>query len=150
MLGIRRYCGCSIDLFQGDLATFVCDGMVSPAFQGSHGSVVVQTTDSLSAPLVLHTTLPPWNEAEAGAALEQVVLSCLQEAEQRSLRHLAFAALGAGAENYPAQRTAEISLGAVKRYLTERTSSKKPQRLTFVLFDPGLYDTYQKALFALF
>ena len=31
MLGIRHFLGCAIDLYQGDLTTFVCDAMVNAA-----------------------------------------------------------------------------------------------------------------------
>lgn len=181
MLGIRRYRGCSIDLFQGDLATFVCDGLVSAAYcdlsprfgaikhlltlAGNHlentcqnlgvqeiGSVVVTSAGELPAKHLFHAILPLWNDSPdvAKKSLTQVVNRTLEETAVRNLRHIALAALGTGAAQYPIHHAAEIVFHTIKQFLTAVKVEQNPKRITMVLFDSHTYEIYQKTLFSTF
>lgn len=97
MLGIRRHRGAAIDLWQGDLTTFVCDAMVNAANealaggggidgamhrvggpsllaecrQHGHcptGSAVITSAGDLPAQWVVHAVGPRWQGGGAGEA----------------------------------------------------------------------------------
>ena len=126
MLGIRRYHGCAIDVFQGDLATFVCDGLIHAVSQTIPHSETAQKYYSLTTD---------------EHSLKDALLAPLQS----DVRHLAFGPLLTDAK-----KAAEVMLTTFKTFLEGRKAGQKPQRLTCVVSDADSYQIFQKALFSTF
>ena len=179
MLGIRRYLKSSIDLFQGDITDFVCDGMVNAAnttlrggagvdgaihdkggptilrecmkFDGCPvGSAVSTTAGDLPARYVIHTVGPIWTGGQSGEA------NLLDQAYSSSL-HKAHE-LGIRHIAFPSISTGAFKFPLDKAAKIAMNSTKlflnsQPEcslRITFVLFDSAHYETFQKALFKTF
>ncbi len=179
MLGLRHYRGTAIDLFLGDITSFVCDVMVNAAnasLQGgggvdgaihreggpdillecakfgscAPGQSVITGAGKLPAKKLLHAVGPIWKGGEH------------QEAELLGSAYLSCLKTAAELKllhiAFPS-----ISTGAY-RFPLEQASmlamqtvkgfcEEKPEalrRVTWVLFDSETYKAYQKALFASF
>ena len=179
MLGIRHYQGAAIDLWQGDITTFVCDGMatstnsqldgsggVNGAIHSAAGVELVEAcrtigscetgkavftpAGQLPARFVIHAVGPVWSGGNANES-----------------NHLASAyqAIWQLAEEQQLRHVAvpSISTGNCKYPVAQAadvamTSIKQyftvkrryPQRISFVLFDSEHYQHFQQALFQAF
>ena len=182
MLGIRRYRGASIDLWQGDLTTFVCDALVNAAKEAlaggggvdgaihrvggpsilnecrqlGHcptGSAVVTGAGALPAKWVVHAVGPRWAGGKDGEAglLASAHTTCLQLAEERMVRHIAFPAISTGVYGYPLTDAATVALTAIRDWLEQREQATAAvRRISFVLFSKDHYRAFQDVLFASF
>jgi O-acetyl-ADP-ribose deacetylase (regulator of RNase III) len=179
MLGLRHYRGTAIDLFQGDITSFVCDAMVNAANSSLRGGggvdgaihrvggptildeclriggcetgdAVATTAGHLPAKKVIHTVGPIWQGGRKREA------ELLQSAYRSSLTLAAELKLLHVA--FPS-----ISTGVYSYPLTEAAmiamqtiksfcdaKPKALRRVTLVLFDSETYKAYQKALFTCF
>ncbi|HYX33534.1 MAG TPA: O-acetyl-ADP-ribose deacetylase [Oligoflexus sp.] len=179
MLGLRHYRGTAVDLFQGDITSFVCDAMVNAANTSLRGGggvdgaihraggpsileeceriggcetgqAVATTAGRLPAKKVIHTVGPIWRGGHEREAER------LQSCYQSSL-HLA------AASNLLHVAIPSISTGIYGYPVAEAAKvamqtirsfcDDRPQalrRITMVLFDSETYKAYQKALFACF
>ncbi len=180
MLGIRHYRGVAVDLWQGDITTFVCDGMGNAANSSlaggggvdgaihdaggptileqcralggcPTGSAVATTAGNLPAKYVLHGVGPVWQGGVHGE--DAALASTYTSILDLGLKHeLRHLAIPA------------ISIGAYG-YPVERAASISlqavrewidlqkgsfPKRVTFVLYSGTDYAMYQAALFATF
>jgi len=179
MLGLRHYRGTAIDLFQGDITSFVCDAMVNAANTSLRGGggvdgaihraggpsilleceridrcetgqAVATTAGRLPAKKVIHTVGPMWRGGQEREA------ELLQSAYHSTL-HLAaelkllHVAIPSISTGIYAYPVAEAALIAMQSIKAFCTS--KPQtlrRVTMVLFDSETYKAYQKVLFTTF
>lgn len=177
MLGIRHYRKTAIDLYQGDITRFVCDGIVNAANEsllggsGVDGAIhraggpsilaeclviggleighaVATTAGRLSAQKVLHTVGPVWKDGNAGES--QLLRSAVIECLKlgASLK-LGHLAFPLISTTYPIEQAAEVSISAVKDHLTEIPEGSL-RRITFVLVDGDTYRKFQDTLFRLF
>ena len=180
MLGIRHYHKTAIDLYQGDITRFVCDGIVNAANESllggggvdgaihraggpsileecktigglKTGQAVATAAGSLSAQKVLHTAGPIWKGGKAGES--ELLRSSVIECLKLGV------SLKLGHLAFPA-----ISTG-IYGYPIEKAAevsigavkdylAEIPEaslrRITFVLFDGDAYQKFQDALFRLF
>ena len=180
MLGIRRYKGIALDLFQGDITEFTCDAIVNAAnsrlaggggvdgaihraggpeimeqcrkFDGCPtGQAVITTAGKLPAQHVVHTVGPVWKEGDKEAP------ALLQSAYYNSLQ--CAVEVSAAHVAFPA-----ISTG-VYNYPVEDAAEQAFQavkrfidtfpesslkRITMVLFSGDDYLAFQKKLFGFF
>ena len=180
MLGIRHYRSTAIDLYQGDITRFVCDGIINAANEsllggggvdgaihragGSSileecrrighcptGKAIATTAGSLPAKKVIHAVGPVWEGGTSGE--DDLLRSCLFES----------LALGVTLK-LPHLAIPAISTG-VYRYPLDKAAKTSLQavqdflknhpegclrRVTFVLFDGPAYQTFQDTLFSLF
>jgi O-acetyl-ADP-ribose deacetylase (regulator of RNase III) len=179
MLGLRHYRGTAVDLFQGDITSFVCDAMVNAANSSlmggggvdgaihrvggpsildeckaigrcETGQAVITTAGRLPAQKVIHTVGPIWRGGKENEA------DALTSAWRNSLRLAADAKLLHVA-------IPSISTGIYGYPVTEAAAvalqsirdfcdahPKALRRITVVLFDSETYKAYQKALFTTF
>ena len=96
MLGIRKFNGVAIDLFQGDITTFSCD----LEFVGKDGSTTKATCESALAGIIessgrhlaIALFLPARSspDKEAKAAMETVKGFLEKEKDKRSFRRITF------------------------------------------------------------
>ena len=180
MLGIRHHRRTAIDLYQGDMTRFVCDGMVNAANESllggggvdgaihraggpsileecrriGHcptGKAVATTSGQLPARTLLHTVGPIWKGGTAGEPA--LLASCITECLTLAhTLHLPHIA-------FPAISTGVYGYPLDKAAHTSLSAvahfldthpEASVRRITFVLFDSAAYRQFQDTLFALF
>ena len=105
------------------------------------GAAVATSAGDLHARWVFHAVGPIYRgSGDEAALLEACYRTCLEMAEARELRSVAFPSISTGAYGYPMAEAAAIALSTVARHL-ERTDTKV-REVIFVLFDRAAYDTY--------
>lgn len=180
MLGLRKWRHTAIDLFQGDITSFVCDGMVNAANSeligggGVDGAVhrvggpdiatecraighclpgkaVLTTAGHLPCRAVIHAVGPIW---QGGAVNEAETLAA---AYRHSLllaqqHELHHLAFSAISTGAYCYPASEAARIALKtvKETLEEGSVNRVRRITFVLFTGKLYQVFQKQLFDTF
>jgi len=105
------------------------------------GGAVATTAGDLPARWVFHAVGPIYGgRGDEAALLAACYRTCLEMAEERDLRSIAFPSISTGAYRYPMAAAATIALDVVAKHL-ER-SDTKVREVVFVLFDRAAYDTY--------
>lgn len=109
------------------------------------GSAVITTAGSLKARHVIHTVGPFWRGGNEGEdkVLAQCYINSLSLAEEKSLKSVAFPSISTGAYGYPVEKASRIALQAIKDFAEHHSGIRA---ITFVLFDAGTLNTYEKAL----
>ena len=124
------------------------DGIRAKIGRCPAGGAVATTAGDLPARWVFHAVGPIYGgRGDEAALLASCYHNCLEMAEERELRSVAFPSISTGAYRYPMAEAASIALATVARHL-ER-SDTKVREVIFVLFDRAAYDTYAAALKAL-
>ncbi len=105
------------------------------------GGAVATSAGALSARWVFHTVGPIYGgRGDEAELLASCYRTCLEMAEERDLRSVAFPSISTGAYRYPMAEAAAIALATVAEHL-ER-SDTKVREVVFVLFDRAAYDTW--------
>ena len=109
------------------------------------GSAVATTAGRLNAKYVFHAVGPVWagGEKREPELLASAYQSCLELARDHHCASVAFPAISTGVYSYPIDLAAEISLGVVRRFMTEH---QQPELVRFVLFGPGPYGAFARVL----
>ncbi len=109
------------------------------------GKAVITTGGKLPSKFVIHTVGPVWRGGNSGEAetLGSAYRECLKLAGKNGLTSIAFPSISTGAYGYPLEEAAGVAIRAVISFLKENSSIKE---VVFVLFDPGTYEVYKKAL----
>jgi O-acetyl-ADP-ribose deacetylase (regulator of RNase III) len=180
MLGLRHFRRTAVDLFQGDITSFVCDGMVRVAPENlaegdcvddsilriggprireecrriglcPTGHAVITTAGDLPAKHVIHTVPPVWQGAQINEAAH------LRSAHQHCLQIAREYGLGhvalpsIGTGAYGYPLAAAAELALST--LRDSLTAAAPgtwRRITFVLSNGETYQAYQRALFSFF
>lgn len=180
MLGIRHYRKTAIDLYQGDITRFVCDGIVNAAnesllggggvdgaIHGAGGPAILEecrkiggcrtgqavatTAGKLPAKKVLHTVGPVWKGGNAGES--ELLRSAVVECLKLGISERL------GHLAFPAISTGIYGypIDKAAEVMLKAVSdylAEAPEgslrRITFVLFNSETYRTFQDALFRLF
>lgn len=110
------------------------------------GRAVITTGGNLPARRVIHTVGPIWSGGGKGEA--RTLASCYREsldlAAANGLRSIAFPSISTGAYGYPVADAARVALEAVRDWVAAHAGSLN--RVSWVLFDAGTFDTYRRAL----
>jgi O-acetyl-ADP-ribose deacetylase len=179
MLGLRHYRGTAVDLFQGDITSFVCDAMVNAANASLRGGggvdgaihraggpsileecerigrcetgqAVATTAGRLPAKKVIHTVGPIWRGGKEREA--ELLQSCYQSSLLLAAElNLLHVAFPSISTGIYGYPVAEAAMVAMQTI--KAFCDTKPQalrRITMVLFDGETYKAYQKALFTCF
>lgn len=79
---------------------------------------------NLPADYVIHTVGPVWTGGDNGEAqlLHQCYLSCLQLAQEKGIKTIAFPSISTGAYHFPVNRAAEIAVSSIQEFLAENDS----------------------------
>ena len=108
------------------------------------GSAVATTAGRLKAQYVFHAVGPIYHGRDEDARLlASAYQTCLQLAEERLLKSIAFPSISTGVYGYPIDKAAPIALKTVIEHIQQPTSL---QQVMFVLFDGGTYNAYKNAL----
>ena len=141
MLGIRRYKGASIDLWQGDQTLFACDVAVVLDPKKDVGAIESLRPGGAAGLCLSLGSGGGFGEAD----LSRAYADCFNLAEQEAARHIVFPEL----VPMGIADGSEFGLRTVKQIL-EQSALEHVSRITFVLADLGTYDRYQSALFVTF
>ena len=106
------------------------------------GSAVATGAGRLPAKYVFHTVGPVYRDGRHGEPelLASCYRKCLEMAEERGVRTMAFPAISTGVYGYPLEEAAAIALREVKAHLEQADS--KLQQVIFMLFGKAAYDVY--------
>jgi O-acetyl-ADP-ribose deacetylase (regulator of RNase III) len=108
------------------------------------GSAVATTAGHLQAQYVFHAVGPIYHgRPEDARLLASAYQTCLQLAEERQLKSIAFPSISTGVYGYPLSEAAPIALKTVIEHIQQPTSL---QQVVFVLFDGNSYTVYKNAL----
>jgi O-acetyl-ADP-ribose deacetylase (regulator of RNase III) len=103
------------------------------------GDAKATTGGRLPAGWVIHTVGPVWHGGDQGEP--ELLASChrrsLEVARGLGARSVAFPAISCGVYGYPAERAAEVAVGAVRGHGLEL--------VRFVLFSEDVYDAFARA-----
>lgn len=109
------------------------------------GSAVATGAGNLPARYVFHAVGPVYRgrggEAELLASCYR---TCLQMAEERGVRSIAFPSISTGVYGYPLEEAARIAFGEVRRHLEREESGI--ERVLFVVFGRSAYDRTLQAI----
>jgi O-acetyl-ADP-ribose deacetylase (regulator of RNase III) len=109
------------------------------------GGAVATSAGKLNAKYVFHAVGPVYRDGKHGEPelLASCYDTCLQMADERAVRTIAFPAISTGVYGYPAADAAQIAVGAVRRYLESEETSV--EEVLFVLFGEDARRAYEQA-----
>lgn len=112
------------------------------------GSAAPTTAGALKARWIFHAVGPIWQGGTAGEAqhLRAAYQACLDHADLKRCRTLAFPALSTGVYAYPMRQAADVALATIVTHLKGRT---QVERVIFALFDEKAHAVFAEALTAL-
>ncbi len=100
---------------------------------------------NLPAKYIIHTFGPVWNGGKNNE--DKLLANCyrnsLKLAVENKITSIAFLAISTGVYRFPLERAAMIAIAEVKKFLSK---NKFIEKIIFVCFDNGTYQTYQRAL----
>lgn len=149
MLGLRRFRGVQIDLWQGDVTRFVGDALLM--FEVENSSEIherpagpkMMVTSTISLPL-------PSDQAVTTDWLKLKLKQVLDMAEKRSLRHLLIPSQPDVLSKQPEINLLIKGMFQSLRDWLKDNSNPKLGRVTFVANNPAAYNTLQEFLFSEF
>ena len=108
------------------------------------GQAVITGGGNLPAKWVIHTVGPVWHGGNAGEdeLLRSAYAACFRLACGHQISSLAFPNICTGVYRFPKQRAAQITLAATREALHD----PRLQRVVFVCFDQGNYQSYRELL----
>jgi len=80
--------------------------------------VILTEGGNLKAKYILHAVGPRFQEADMEQKLRKTVLNCLKIAEDKGIKEIVFPAMGTGFYGVPLKTSANVTLEAVKEYLS--------------------------------
>ncbi len=91
---------------------------------------------------VIHTPGPRWKDGRSNEPelLASCYLSCLQLAEERGIRSIAFPSISTGVYHFPLQKAAEIAVSTAKYFVSENPEAL--DLIKWVLFDEKTLRAY--------
>jgi O-acetyl-ADP-ribose deacetylase (regulator of RNase III) len=110
------------------------------------GSAVATGAGRLQAKYVFHAVGPVYRDGRhrEPELLASCYRTCLQLAEERGVRSIAFPSISTGVYGYPLDEAAKIALDEVKAWLERPQSGVEVA--TFVLFGEQAYEAFARAL----
>ena len=139
MLGIRKFEKTSIDLYQGDAETFVCDSLVF--FEDK-----IQDASKASCKLPLSIGFDSTSNPDTDT-IRSSIRSCLSRSDDKGMRHICFIELEEqGKSNPPLSIT---MMHEIQSYLVEFKSTNI-KRITFIVNSKESYLSYQTSLYKAF
>jgi O-acetyl-ADP-ribose deacetylase len=106
------------------------------------GSVVVTGSGKLKARHIIHAVGPRFKEAETEVKLRRTVLGCLEAAEEKEVRSLAFPLMGSGYYGIPAAVSARVMLEALE---SRSKGGRGPEEIIVCVFDTPQYTAFEAA-----
>jgi O-acetyl-ADP-ribose deacetylase len=105
------------------------------------GETAVTTGGRLKALYVVHAAVIRPGEPATAESVRLATHNALLRAEEKTLKSLAFPALGTGAAGFPVEESAQVMIGGVLEHLKSRTCLEK---IFFVLFDDAALTIFEE------
>ncbi len=105
------------------------------------GQVVATPGGNLPAHYVFHAAVMPMGGKVTAESLQLVVRASLLRAEEKTIKTIAFPAIGTGIGGFPLRESARIMIGEVLRHCKMVSSLEK---IFFVLFDDEALKTFKE------
>lgn len=109
------------------------------------GRSVTTSAGSLPARHVIHAAVMGQDLLTDGHLIRAATRSALAEATRLKLETIAFPALGTGVGGFPVEEAATIMIGAAVEH---GLKNELPREVEFVLFTPGAFEAFSRALAA--
>jgi len=107
---------------------------------------VVSGAGKLPAEYIIHAVGPRFREDDMEPKLMATMEACLQRAEEKGVRTLAFPAMGAGYYGIPASLSATVMLAALESHLSGDTGLEK---VTICVLDTPQFKAFEAAMAAM-
>ncbi len=107
------------------------------------GEAVATNAGNLKAKYVIHAAGPVSGEGEEDEKLRNATINCLNIAEEKKIKDIAFPAISTGIFGFPLQRCSEIMLEVAKDFLEKHGY---PQEIIFCLYGEEAYSVFEKTL----
>ncbi len=124
------------------------DELIQAAPHGAKtGTAVVTGGHGLKQSYVIHTPGPHWNGGGSGEAdkLASSYRSCLEKADEKAVKSLAFCSISTGIYGYPLEQAAPLAAATVKAYLCAHPDTAL-ERVVFAMFQDTEYQAFTQAL----
>lgn len=110
------------------------------------GTAVLTGGHNLKQPYILHTAGPVWKGGGAKEAekLAMCYRSCLEKAEGKGLKSIAFCSISTGVYGYPLDKAAPVALGTVKEYLDSHPDTSL-ERIVFAMYQAPEFQAFTQA-----
>ena len=110
------------------------------------GAAVITGGHNLKQRYIIHTPGPAWKGGGAKEAekLASCYRSCLEKAESKGLKSIAFCSISTGVYAYPLPLAAPIALRAVTEYLDAHPDTSL-ERVVFAMFQTHEFQAFTKA-----
>ena len=110
------------------------------------GDAVVSGAGKLKADHIVHAVGPKFQEEDTEIKLRTTMLNALRQAESKSVRRIAFPAMGAGYYGIPPDLCARVMLDALQEYLKGETGLEE---VIICVLDTPQHDAFRARLDAL-
>ena len=110
------------------------------------GAAVITGGHNLKQPYIIHTPGPVWKGGGAKEAekLAMCYRSCLEKAEGKGLKSIAFCSISTGVYGYPLDKAASVALNTVKEYLDSHPDTPL-ERIVFAMYQAPEFQAFTKA-----
>ncbi|NCN69193.1 MAG: macro domain-containing protein [Candidatus Altiarchaeum hamiconexum] len=106
------------------------------------GKAVITTGGNLKANFVIHTPGPIYGEGDEDKKLKKAILCCLNLANSKNLKSMAFPAISTGIYRFPKDKCAKIMLNTIAKYV--KTKDTDLREIFVVLYDGETYNIFDK------
>ena len=107
------------------------------------GEAAITGAGRLRARHVIHAASMRLGESTSEANLRAATRNSLRRADEKSLKTIAFPAIGTGIAGFPIERCAQVMLEEVRAHLDGATTL---ERIDFVLFDRHSLEVFEQTL----
>ncbi|HKI79015.1 MAG TPA: O-acetyl-ADP-ribose deacetylase [Ignavibacteriaceae bacterium] len=111
----------------------------------STGEAKITKGYNLPAKFVIHTVGPVWNGGNKNE--DDLLANCYKNSFRRAIENnikkIAFPAISTGVYHFPLERATKIAFAETNKFIEKEKSIEK---VIFVCFDEGTYNTYRELL----
>jgi O-acetyl-ADP-ribose deacetylase (regulator of RNase III) len=107
---------------------------------------VITDAGEMKASFIIHANGPKFQEENTPDKLKKTIINALKKAEEKSIKAIAFPAMGTGFYGVPLDQSADITLKSIQEYLSGDT---KIEDVKVCLLDNREFIPFEKKLSAL-
>lgn len=110
------------------------------------GTAVITKGYALKQSYVIHTPGPVWNGGTNGEPelLASSYRACLEKAEAKGLKSIAFCSISTGVYRYPLEQAAPLAIRTVMEYLKDHPDTTL-ERVVFAMYQQNEYQAFTEA-----
>ena len=110
------------------------------------GESVITEAGKLKSKYIVHAVGPKFQDENLEAKLKTTIVNALKRAEEKGIKQLAFPPMGAGFYGVPLDKSADITLGTIKEYLSGDAKLKEVMVVANDLREYKPFETRLRAL----